>query len=120
NGIETCKQIRADPELAGLPVIFVTALDDIPSRIRGKEAGADDFLTKPVSTGELLARVRALLRAKAAADDREKRRAEIEAELDKTRSELLRAERLATLGTLAAGVGHELKNIAVVLRGVVS
>jgi DNA-binding response OmpR family regulator len=62
-GYEVCQAIRADSAIRVLPVILVTALD--PSeRIKGLEAGADDFLTKPINQAELLARVRSLLRIK--------------------------------------------------------
>jgi adenylate cyclase len=64
NGYEVCRAIRADPATATLPVVMVTALDPVAERINGIEAGADDFLTKPINQPELLARVRALLKMK--------------------------------------------------------
>jgi class 3 adenylate cyclase len=64
DGYEVCRQIRANPEHAMLPVVMVTALDPAGERIKGLDAGADDFLTKPVNTAELVARVRSLLRIK--------------------------------------------------------
>ena len=68
NGYEVCQAIRADPATEILPVILVTALDPAQERIKGLEAGADDFLTKPVNQQELMARVRSLLRIKALYD----------------------------------------------------
>jgi DNA-binding response OmpR family regulator len=65
SGYEVCKRIRADAGTAVLPVVMVTALDPTQERIKGLEAGADDFLTKPINQAELLARVRSLLRVKA-------------------------------------------------------
>jgi adenylate cyclase len=62
NGYDTCRAIRADPETGILPVVMVTALDPSGERIKGIEAGADDFLTKPINMQELLARVKSLLR----------------------------------------------------------
>lgn len=64
DGYEVCRAIRADPATGILPVIMVTALDPMEERVKGLEAGADDFLSKPIHTPELLARVRSLLRIK--------------------------------------------------------
>jgi adenylate cyclase len=69
SGYEVCQAIRADPALAMLPVVLVTALDPAEERAKGLDAGADDFLSKPVSQAELLARVRSLLRIKSLYDE---------------------------------------------------
>jgi len=79
DGYEVCRAIRADPSLVILPVIMVTALDPARERIKGLEAGADDFLTKPVNQAELLARVRSLLRIKRLYDEVEQSKAELAA-----------------------------------------
>ncbi|KJE34589.1 chemotaxis protein CheY [Thalassospira sp. HJ] len=62
SGIEVCRQIRRKPESRDLPVIMVTARGEEGDRIRGLDTGADDYVTKPFAIGELLARIRALLR----------------------------------------------------------
>lgn len=62
SGIEVCRRIRAKPETRNLPIIMLTARSEEADRIRGLETGADDYLTKPFSTNELIARVRAVLR----------------------------------------------------------
>ena len=56
DGYEVCRQVRHNPATAILPVVMVTALDPTTERIKGLEAGADDFLSKPVNQAELLAR----------------------------------------------------------------
>jgi class 3 adenylate cyclase/CheY-like chemotaxis protein len=64
DGYAVCRAIRVKPETAILPVVMVTALDPAQERVKGLEAGADDFLSKPINQPELLARVRSLLRIK--------------------------------------------------------
>ena len=64
NGYEVCQKIRSNPATSILPVVMVTALDPSQERIKGIEAGADDFVAKPINHAELLARVRSLLRIK--------------------------------------------------------
>jgi len=62
DGFETCQQLKADERTKDIPVIFMTALNDTPSKVRGFEVGAVDYVTKPVQYEELLARVNTHLR----------------------------------------------------------
>jgi len=62
DGFEVCQRLRADPSLAEVPVIMVTALDDRDSRLQGLEAGADDFVSKPFDRAELRTRVQTVTR----------------------------------------------------------
>jgi two-component system phosphate regulon response regulator PhoB len=62
SGIELCRRIRRDPATKALPVIMLTARGEEADRIRGLDTGADDYVTKPFSPDELIARIRALLR----------------------------------------------------------
>lgn len=69
DGMEVCRRIKSDPKTAHLPVVMVTALNQTSVRVASLEAGADDFLTKPVERDELLVRVRSLVRLKAMTDE---------------------------------------------------
>jgi DNA-binding response OmpR family regulator len=62
DGLDVCRAVRADENTAGIPIIMVTAKGEESDRIVGLELGADDYVTKPFSPGEVVARVRALLR----------------------------------------------------------
>ena len=69
DGYELCRRLRADPATALLPVVLVTSLDPQSESVKGIEAGADDFLSKPVNWPELFARVKRLLRVKTLQDE---------------------------------------------------
>ena len=69
DGFEACRVLKSDPATKHIPVVMVTALDQREDRIKGLEAGADDFLTKPVDDVALFARVRSLLRLKVVMDE---------------------------------------------------
>lgn len=69
DGFEVCRRLKNSPQTAHLPVVMVTALDQPSDRLKGLDAGADDFLTKPVDDTALLARVRSLVRLKAVTDE---------------------------------------------------
>jgi two-component system, cell cycle response regulator len=69
DGFEVCRRLKANLRTADIPVVMVTALSDVADRLRGLEAGADDFLTKPVSDIALFARVRSLVRMKRMMDE---------------------------------------------------
>ncbi|UAB96219.1 response regulator transcription factor [Dactylosporangium vinaceum] len=90
-GLETCRRLRA----AGrdLPVLMLTARDQVSDRVAGLDAGADDYLPKPFATEELLARVRALLRRRAAGDGESQVLSFADVRLDPDRFEAWRGER---------------------------
>jgi class 3 adenylate cyclase/CheY-like chemotaxis protein len=77
SGYDVCRRIRAEPSTALLPVVLVTSLDPHEERIKGIEAGADDFVQKPFNHAELLARVRSLLRIKSLQDEIERQAEEL-------------------------------------------
>ena len=69
DGIEVCRRIKSNPQTQHIPVIMVTALDQVEDRVRGLEAGADDFITKPVNDAALFCRLKSLVRLKMLIDE---------------------------------------------------
>jgi putative two-component system response regulator len=69
NGFDTCRQLKSQPATRLTPIVLITALHDSEDRIRGIEAGADDFLSKPINFDELRARVQSLVRIKRYTDE---------------------------------------------------
>ena len=104
DGFETCRRIRALPEVGETPVLFLTALGDLETHKAALDSGADDFLTKPLNRTELLIRVRSLLRIKQLSDELRRN------------YEVIRSQRNALLEAhqqkeeLTALIVHDLKN----------
>ncbi len=69
DGFETCRRLKADSQTSDIPVVMVTALSDVDDRVEGLNAGADDFLTKPINDLALFARIRSLVRLKSMTDE---------------------------------------------------
>ncbi len=115
DGLEVCRRLRERSREDYLPIILLTALDGRREVVLGLQAGADDFLTKPVYGAELRARVANLLKVRAYHQLLTTQRDSALTTVDELRQQILQADRLATLGTFAAGVSHELNNISQVL-----
>ena len=94
DGYELCRRLRAQPETALLPVILVTSVEASDERLRGLEAGADDFLSRPVKWEELFARVRSLLRTKRLQDEIRALNAKLEERVREQVAELEQLQRL--------------------------
>src|SRR5437016_3021650 len=94
SGYDVCRRIRQNAATAMLPVIMVTALDPTQERVKGIEAGADDFLTKPINQPELLARVKSLLRIKLLHDELAEWNRTLEQRVEQQLAQLDRLERL--------------------------
>jgi signal transduction histidine kinase len=111
DGIEVCRRLKSDLLLRSISVILLTAKGDDRDVIRGLDAGADDYVTKPFKREILAARVRSAARVKRSYDTvaeiNDKLLAEI-AERKRMEFELARAHRLESVGQLAAGIAHEI------------
>lgn len=117
DGFEVCAEIKRRSPHAHIPVMLLTALDNKREVVQGLKAGADDFLTKPVHGAELRARVANQIKLRAYDQLLRCQRDLARQEVEGLKAQLLHADRLATIGTFAAGVGHELSNIGTVLSG---
>jgi adenylate cyclase len=94
SGYDVCRKLRANPATTMLPVVMITALDPGQERVKGIEAGADDFLSKPINQPEILARVRSLLRVKSLYDELTELNRTLESRVTEQVAQLERLSRL--------------------------
>ena len=103
DGFEVCRQLKADPAMAEIPVIFLTAKTEAEDVVRGFELGAVDYVGKPFNPPELLQRVQTHLELALL-------RRDLERQVEEKTSQLLQAQRLESMGQLAAGIAHEVNS----------
>jgi two-component system cell cycle sensor histidine kinase/response regulator CckA len=108
DGYVLAATLKGNPATRGIPVIMITALDDRESRMRGRDAGAEDFMTKPVERADLCVRVRNLLRLKAHGDYHDKYSQMLEGEVGSRAVDLVESERLyrSTFDAAPVGIAH--------------
>ena len=114
SGYDVCRKLREDPVTSLLPIVLCTSLDPGQERVKGIEAGADDFLTKPINQAELFARVKSLLRIKSLQDEVKQWNEKLESRVQEQVAQLERFGRLkgffspALAEAIVNGGGEEL------------
>lgn len=124
NGIEVCRRLKKEKLSAEIPILFITALTDSESKLKAFDAGGDDYITKPFSRQEVLARVKVFLERKRVQTELvksqhqlretnknlEKKVLQRTEHIRKMQSQIVMQDKMASLGQLTAGIAHELNN----------
>jgi signal transduction histidine kinase len=113
DGLEVCRELRHKTSTQGLPILMLTARADEETKLTALSAGANDFVTKPFSTTELLVRLKNLAEAHRLQQELSRKNQILEATLEQlkeTEGQLVHSEKLASLGRMSAGIIHEINN----------
>ena len=117
SGLEVCGRIRSTPEYDNIPVVFISIMSHPEHKMKGFDAGGDDYIAKPYYPNEIIARVKTHLRLRMASKLVQDTNARLEQMLAERTQNLIRSEREAVFGQLVQGIVHNMRNPLAGIRG---
>ncbi|MBN1970207.1 MAG: hybrid sensor histidine kinase/response regulator [Candidatus Delongbacteria bacterium] len=117
DGFETCALIKSNPVTSDIPIIFLTAVDNIKDKLHGLKVGGSDYITKPFYSEEVLARVKLHVKLAKTLEEHKRLSRELEFKLNERTQQLINTERHAAFSLLIQGIIHNLKSPLTALSG---